>query len=72
VDFDMKELAPLEKEVKLDRQELLEEYRTTEWTCLRHESEYLVANRFPNSRSLADFISDIPLCLDTEDSNAES
>ena len=35
IDFDLKELSPLENEVKLDRQELLEEYRITESMCVR-------------------------------------
>jgi hypothetical protein len=43
-------------EVKLDRQELLDEYRHTELICFRRSSEYLSANCFPRPRRLDIFM----------------
>jgi hypothetical protein len=51
--FDNKELPWLDREDKLDLQELLEENRNTELIYFKSESEYLLANSFPIPRSLA-------------------
>jgi hypothetical protein len=48
----MSELARLEMEPKLDRQELLEEYRNTELTCFRYAAEYLWPSCLPMLRML--------------------
>ena len=50
--FDNKELARLDREDKLDLQELLEENRNTELICFKSDSEYLFANSFSKPRSL--------------------
>jgi hypothetical protein len=48
----MSELARLEREPKLDRQELLEEYRNTELTCFEYTAEYLWPSCLPVLRML--------------------
>jgi len=63
--FESKEFALLEKEVKLDRQELLDEYRIIELMRFKYLSEYLSANCFPRSRMLLTLLlgDSEPVCM---------